>query len=265
MATAPTTLNDIVSHGALIGVAQPAQPSLADFYHTLGTSGLAQNLYGQGTQTWGGNAQVSLNEPTWGTETQRNDLLGRLQKFDPNASISYQTYSGGGDDPSQYGSWVANVDMSKLPRPVTAAGKTSAQSPARVAELQRAGIDPTGFFDTNNIASTSVAKNGLRNPNLVWQDPVYGQLTDTRNIKQESPGWLDMLGPMAVMGVGALLGGLPALAGASMVQAGTGAAQGFSSGNPLGGILSLAGPVAGVPSYLTSLLRMAYQPPRTGG
>jgi hypothetical protein len=98
----------------------------------------------------------------------------------------------------------------------------------------------------------------LKNPALVYNDPVYGVITPMSNWKSTN----EWLGPTLMSVVGAGMGGLMGAAGAGMSgKLGMGAVQGARSlgqgGNPLGILASLGGSAFGLPSWARTPYNMA--------
>lgn len=112
----------------------------------------------------------------------------------------------------------------------------------------------TRFGDVTRSAPVN-AHSHLINPNLVYDDPNYGRITDARNIRPDqlnSMAWPALMS-LAMAGMGSL--GMPSFAGALV-----NGARGFGSGNMGGGLSALlgaAGGAFGLPSWATSLGRLA--------
>lgn len=118
-------------------------------------------------------------------------------------------------------------------------------------------VDPTKLPETRfgSVLNTHRVdpSTDLFNPNLVYDDPNYGNITLAQNIDTRS--WSDYFGPAimaaATWGMGAL--GAPAL-GTGLVTAG----RAFGEGGLRGGADDILGLIAnqfGVPSWLTALGR----------
>lgn len=94
----------------------------------------------------------------------------------------------------------------------------------------------------------------LRNPNLVYDDPNYGRITDHRNVDTSSIS--DYFGPaamaLATWGMGAL--GAPTLAMQGL-QLGRGALSG--NGIDIGRIISMIAPYLNIPGEVVTLGRLA--------
>lgn len=129
---------------------------------------------------------------------------------------------------------------------------------------------PAAFFQTPPKSGATMA-----NPNLRWNDPIYGDITDSRNILHNDRNWLDTIGPMIpmlAMGLPAMLqgGGLGSLfsgagPGSSMARAGSGIVKGLGEGqgfNPmslLGGAAGAFGGSLGLPEGMGSFISPVMQ------
>lgn len=153
--------------------------------------------------------------------TAYQQQLDFYKKYDPNATVTGQwnapTYSGG-DAPAMVtsGNYTPNYsyDQSKVPK----IGGTA------FTEDDRQYLMPMDEMGTGR----NLSNYKLYDPKLVYNDPVYGRVTDIRNVDQRDGfDWIGTLGPM-------IAGGAAGLAGAGM--AGTtamglfNAAKGFSEG-----------------------------------
>lgn len=207
------TLQEIADQGADVGLAAQPAVDLSDltFFNN---------------RSIGGVSEEEMNSP------RAQAMLANLRKLDPGAQF-VATQLGGEGGSGQVG-YTLNFDASKLP-----------------------GLDGTGVLGgksgvgTGNTFmprfSTVQDKMTLAAPGAVASSPIYGKVTDNRNIIQKTD-WLDMLGPAAVMLFGTIMGG-GALS--PLMKVILKAPQALSSigngGNPLATVLSLAGSATGVP------------------
>jgi hypothetical protein len=192
------------------------------------------------------------NAPSFGPTsefdpTQYQNQLGFYQTYDPNATVTGNwippTYSGG-DAPAltAQGYWSPqyNYNQSLVPQ----IGGTA------FSNEQRQFLQPLtnqAFGDSRNLMNPN-----LYNPNMIYNDPVYGQLTDVRNINPDpSFDWIGTLGPAAVSFISGGLGA-PLLA-SSLAGAGFNVARGVSEGQGWGDILRNTAISAGA-SYLGNSL-----------
>src|SRR5690242_11968414 len=134
----------------------------------------------------------SLGGVTDPNSADAQSALRAIQQYDPNANYR-PTYGSDG----QLIGYTLDVDASKLPG-VSGSGSLGGTSG------HGSGADFVPSFST-------VQQNmQLTNPNAVMNSPNYGKVTDNSNIGTPS-SLLDVLGPAAVLGFGALMGGIPAL------------------------------------------------------
>jgi hypothetical protein len=160
---------------------------------------------------------------------EADQFMAALHQYDPNARWN-AVASGGGEGGSGGESLNQLVyDNSKLPLNVT--GQPGLIGIAR---------------------GTPGSGERLVNPNAVQQDPIYGPVTNWRNLQEKGPSMVDVLGPLLVGGFAGALGGfgmlgsimskLPNVAqiGAGMLNQGAGAAP-VPMGNvaPENGVQSL--------------------------
>src|SRR6478672_3371381 len=128
-----------------------------------------------------------------GDEVQGQDaqgLLTELRKYDPSASFVKQ----GGEDPSS--GYTLNYDASKLPG-LYGSGSLGGQTGA--------GTGTTYMPQYRNVDDPSI----LKDPANVQQSDIYGTTTPYTNAREEPASALDYWGPAAVLGFGALFGGMP--------------------------------------------------------
>lgn len=129
-----------------------------------------------------------------------DDILTQIQKYDPNARWT-DTDLGGGEGGSAGAGKRLDFDITKMP--------TSQLPNGQVHGL-------------HGLAPSNGSSAGLINSGYKWDDDLYGNVTDSRNLKKAKPGLLEILGPMLVtlgapMAAGALAGagiGVPGLASA---------------------------------------------------
>lgn len=133
-----------------------------------------------------------------GDEAAMYAALARAQQFDPNASLSQQVRTtggeGGGIDQTYY---TLNYDQSRVPAPVH-----------------------PGLSTVGNYGSTE----SVYDENRLFNDPNYGVMTDPRNLKGDQGfDWIGTLGPALV---GGFAFGIPAAAAGLSAGAIGGAAGG---------------------------------------
>lgn len=118
-----------------------------------------------------------------------------------------------------------------------------------------ASLLPQTRFGDVTLTGAVDDRTRLYDPSLVYDDPNYGRITDSRNIDTSS--WSDYFGPVimsaAMAGMGAL--GAPSLA-TGLVSAGRAVGEGGLRGGA-GNILGVLGNVAGLPSWATNIGRLA--------
>jgi len=186
---------------------------------TTGSEGGATSTYDPNAALpavpWSGPAAYNMHpagsEFAAGDEAEMYAALARAQQFDPNASLSQQVRTsggeGGGIDQTYY---TLNYDQSKVPAPV------------------HAGLAPVGAYGSNE---------SVYNENLLYDDPNYGVMTDPRNLKgNRAFDWLGVVGPLAVSAFGF---GVPALA-AGLSGGALGGAAGSAGAMPWYGQAGLA-------------------------
>lgn len=144
-------------------------------------------------------------------------MLTNLQKYDPNAKFN-PTYTSDGN----LMGYQLQFDPSKLP----GAGKTGALGGSNPSDAN-AGTYASGSGFMPRFSTVQEHMN-LANPNAVGMSDHYGKVTDNRNI-YDKPALLDTLGPMAVGGFGALMGGAGAMA--SLLQKAPGIIGNATNGN----------------------------------
>lgn len=106
-------------------------------------------------------------------------LLALLQKYDPNAGFSDSWANSEGN--TRGGEY--SYDVSKLPK-------------SKYGDFQQLHTSYTSAYDTNGKI-----RKDLLDPRKVIVDPVYGRITSRSNIRDQKPGLIDILGPLAVGGV----------------------------------------------------------------
>lgn len=157
--------------------------------------------------------------------------LDFYKKYDPNASVT-GTWTApppsGGDDPHQgTGYYIPqfNYDQSKVPK---IGGDV-------FSDADRQYLLPMDELGTGR----NLANYKLYDPKLVYNDPVYGRVTDVRNLDQRGGfDWIGTLGPMAVGGAMGLAGA--GLAG-SLAMGGFNAVKGLAEGQSWQRVLANAG------------------------
>lgn len=130
--------------------------------------------------------------------------------------------------------------------------------PTKLPQTQFGSVLNTGAVDANTR---------LYNPNMVYDDPNYGRITDARNIDTRSIS--DLFGPIMV---GLAASGIGSLASAGIGAAGAAGSaipgyavngvqlgRGVLSGNGIdwNRLLSMIAPQLGIPSWGTTLGRLA--------
>lgn len=96
-------------------------------------------------------------------------FLQSIREYDPQAKfVSNATAS------NPNAGYVLQYDISKLPTNV----------------LGKAGT--FGIYDTHS------AGEDIKDPNLTYQDAIYGNVTPSTNVANTKPGWLEIVGPAAV-------------------------------------------------------------------
>ncbi len=164
-----------------------------------------------------------------------DNILSELRKYDPEARFT--DIDNSGNDSGAYSGKRLDFDWNKLPK--SKAGSDFS-------------INPSNLHDT------------VLNPGAVYDDPVYGKVTNSGNFAPDKKTALETYGPLVMaaitMGAGAL-GAAPAMAGVAGGTAGvTGGAAGLAAGNIATG---------GAGSFLTTLLskspQLAKQLTQSGG
>lgn len=164
-------------------------------------------------------------------------MLAALQKYDPNAA--FVASDAGGEGGSGQVGYTLNFDPRLLP------GASGSGQLGKGA----AGVGTGNTFMPQ--FSTVQEHMQLANPAAVGNSPVYGKITDNRNIEQPA-SLLDTLGPMAVAAFGMFA---PMAFGAAGLGMGSGAAGAIGGAN--GGLAATEGGVAGLsgtPSALVTQL-----------
>lgn len=149
-----------------------------------------------------------------------DEILRELQKFDPNARWTPTAQWGGegGDGPMGY---RLDYDVTKLP---TVGG-------------------PGGGRDVFGWAAVQDGANLIR-PEMVYEDPYYGKITPSQNIKKAADPWWTYAAPLAVGVVAPWAAGLAA-------GAGIGGAAGLTSA------VTGSGVAPGATSWWTNAMRGA--------
>lgn len=149
-----------------------------------------------------------------------DNILAALRAYDPNASVEQV---GMGDEAGNMGRRF-NFDVRSLPSVTLPNGQTVAGNDSLLQ------LKP--MYDDRSL---------YHNPDMFYDDPVYGRITPGKNQKEQAKTWMDYAGPLAVGLVapwaagalaGAGIGGAAGLTGAvtgSGVAAGAGAAPWWAS------------------------------------
>lgn len=148
-----------------------------------------------------------------------NSFLARLAQQSPGAITSSTDQQDGKTSNSH------RIDWSKLPQ--------------------------TKFGPANRVMAYDAAsmRGKLSNPNMVYNDPVYGMITPVMNYQSGNDMMKSIPMMLASMGFGAVTGAAPML---SAIRA----AQAAGSGN-WGGVAGAAGGALGLPSWAGGLTNMA--------
>ncbi len=144
-------------------------------------------------------------------------ILDALRKYDPDARFT-ETRMGGDDDRIGY---RLDFDWSKLPE--TKAGKGWS-------------LNPSNLHDH------------VKNPNAVYDDPVYGKVTNSANFYKDADATWTKLAPIAV-------GMLAPMAGAALAGAGIGGTAGLTAGVTGSGL----GGAGTIPAWAAKLIAKAPQ------
>lgn len=144
-------------------------------------------------------------------------ILEALRKYDPDARFT-ETRMGGDDDRIGY---RLDFDWSKLPE--TKAGKGWS-------------LNPSNLHDH------------VKNPNAVYDDPVYGSVTNSANFYKDADATWTKLAPIAV-------GMLAPMAGAALAGAGIGGTAGLTAGVTGSGL----GGAGTIPAWAAKLIAKAPQ------
>lgn len=150
-----------------------------------------------------------------------DDILKQLQQYDPNAKWT-DTDLGGGEGGSRGTGKRLDFDITKMPT-------------SKLPNGQVHGL--------HGLAPSNGSSGGLINPGYKWDDPVYGSVTDSKNLKFKREGidkWAPAIAALIAMGGPAIAG---ALAGAGIGGAGL---TGAVTGSGVGG---------SAPSWLTGLVK----------
>lgn len=145
-----------------------------------------------------------------------DDIIKALQAYDPDARLTETTMPG--ESNGQQG-WRVDFDWSKLPQ--SKAGSDWS-------------INPSNLHDK------------VKNPGAVYDDPVYGSVTNSANFYKDADKLWTKLAPMAV-------GALAPMAGAALAGAGIGGAAGLTAGATGSGLTG----VGSLPSWAVQLIGKA--------
>lgn len=137
------------------------------------------------------------------------DLLNTLRKYDPNATWTEQDL-GGGEGGSQGKGYRLDFDITKMPGSKLPNGRT------------------------HELFGLAPAQGRMLNDKYQWGDDLYGQVTDSRNLRKDAPAWWELVAPLAVSvlapAAGAALMGSGIGLGVGGTSAVTGAAAGLGAG-----------------------------------
>lgn len=165
-------------------------------------------------------------------------ILEQLRAYDPNARwVTAQMGGGEGGSTDQV-------------------GRTLEFDP-RLMPTSGSGIDLL------NMRAVGDDRSNLRNPGMVYTDPIYGQVTHSSNIKPQEAMWWEKVAPIAVgalapWAAGALAAGGIGLGAAGATSAVTGSAAGLPWANIPGGVAAgMAGGSAGAPSWWSRAISKA--------
>jgi len=212
------TLQEIADAGSDTGIVPKVAVNLSDLTYF-------------NNRSIGGVDEAEVNSP------RAQAMLAELQKLDPNAQF-VATQLGGEGGSGQVG-YTLNFDASKLPS-LDGTGQLS---------TAHTGVGTGSTFIPR--FSTVQDRMKLAAPGAVGDSPVYGKVTDNRNIIQEA-GLLDYLGPAAVMLFGTIMsGGAMTPLMKALLKAPQTLANIDRGGNPLAAVLSLAGGATGIPGGST--------------
>lgn len=126
-------------------------------------------------------------------------FLAAARKYDPNAQFTSTT-----DPNSGQTHWYTQFDSSKIPNFNKAIDLNQGDfNPQYYSALDHG--DTEAAFMKNQSHSFDTSQ--LYNPNYRGVDPILGQVTNRANLKPQGTSWLDIAGPLAVGGFGALAGG----------------------------------------------------------
>jgi hypothetical protein len=122
-------------------------------------------------------------------------------------------------------------------------------------------LPQTRFGSPENVIPVNdLMMDKLINPDMVYDDPVYGKITHRSNHRSGNEWVGQALMAAGSLGMGAIMA--PAAAGAGMFSSGraglglVNAARGLANGS-YGGALSLAGTALGLPSYVAPIANTA--------
>lgn len=201
-------------------------PSLRDIYGYFGPTFLGGDPTMAGDNAGNGTSALGLHwqEQAGGTENGGN---GAQLVFDaPEVFGGAVTYGGKGPNGNQENRFT--IDATKLPT------------------TRFGGVTGTARVDSNTR---------LKFPNLRYSDPNYGDITPIWNVdtRDRLNDFVALAAPAAAMaGIGAI--GMPSMAGSFVNLArGLGSGRGLN----LGTVVGMLGNLAGLPSYATTLARMA--------
>lgn len=141
-------------------------------------------------------------------------ILEQVQKYDPEAKWSDVPISGGEAGEGAMGKRL-DFDVTKIPKTTLPNGREM------------------GFWE---IAPSNGGSSGLKVDKYKWQDDLFGEVTDSRNLNHGKPAWWELVAPIAVATLAPMLGGALAGAGIGLGAAGstsavTGGAAGLAAGN----------------------------------
>ena len=149
------------------------------------------------------------------------------------------------------GAFLANLERDHAGA-VNYGASPYSEGSGRHLSIDGSKLPQTRFGDISRTAAVDEGTD-LQNPNLVYDDPVYGRIAPLMNIKGN-----DELGVIVQAIMSAMTAGMAALPGAAMGIQGVNAARSIGSGgNPLSSLASLAGGAFGIDPNIMRAIRGA--------
>lgn len=209
----------------------------------LGDSKVLNNAMTDSTNTvpyWGYYAGQNYFDQDPMSGAPGRQFMDALRKYDPNAQFT-QTTMGESGSPV----WTLQYDASKMPNGHKI-GNGQIDMNGGDYSPQYYSIGDAGGFDPKNAPYGGNFRADLYNSNAINNDPVWGKTTDPRNVKPDSPSWVDKFGPM-------LVGGFGMMAPMAFGAAGLGMADSAAAiGGANGGLAATEGGMAGLNSTAPS-------------